>query len=53
MGKQRSYLQIFLGTRKIRMFGKVLTWGKIRSDVDSEVYFHNFENRFLNVTVRI
>ena len=53
MGKQGSYLQIFLSTRKIKKFGKVLTSGKICSGVDSEVYFHHFENRFLNVSVRI
>ena len=55
MGKQRSYLQIqiFLSTNKITKFGKVLTSDVICSDVDFEVYFHHFENRFLNVSVRI
>ena len=50
MGKQRSYLQIFQSTRKITKFWKELTSDKTCSDVDSEVYFHHVENRFLNVS---
>ena len=51
--KQKKKMQIFLSTRKTTKFEKVLTMGKICSDVDSEVYFHHFENRFLNVSVRV
>ena len=45
MGKQQSYLQIFLSTRKITKFGKEVTSRKICSDEDSKVYFHHVENR--------